>query len=79
MWPLDFSEFYIEAKHEGAVTSLDVSIDGLKVFCGTSSGGLGTLDIQNHNYKTLIRSHTDVVKQLVLHLHGGMLMSLSND
>lgn len=45
VWPLDFSEFYIEAKHEGAVTSLDVSVDGLKVFCGTSSGGLGTLDI----------------------------------
>jgi len=29
VWPLDFSEFYIEAKHEGVITSLDMSIDGL--------------------------------------------------
>lgn len=29
VWPLDFSEFYIEAKHEGIITSLDISLDGL--------------------------------------------------
>jgi hypothetical protein len=25
VWPLDFSEFFLEAKHEGVVLSLDIS------------------------------------------------------
>jgi len=25
VWPLDFSEFFLEAKHEGLVLSLDIS------------------------------------------------------
>lgn len=48
----------MEAKHEGIVASLDVSLDGLNVCCGTSTGGLGILAIKDHNYKTINRSHT---------------------
>ena len=62
VWPLDFSEFYIEARHEGVITSLDISLDGLSVACGTSTGGLGILDISSHHYKTVIRSHTGIIK-----------------
>jgi len=47
VWPLDFSEFFFDAKHEGIVVSLDISRDGLKVACGTSNGGLGIIDLQN--------------------------------
>jgi WD40 repeat protein len=39
VWPLDFSEFFLEARHEGAVLAIDVSIDGLNVACGSSNGG----------------------------------------
>ena len=79
VWPLDFSEFYIEAKHEGVVSSLDVSLDGLQVVCGTSTGGLGVLDISNHNYRTVIRSHKGAITQIELHTFSGMLLSLSED
>jgi len=47
VWPLDFSEFFMEAKHEGTVCSVDISPDGLKVVCGTQYGSLGILDKQN--------------------------------
>jgi len=39
VWPLDFSEYFLEAKHEGVVMSLDVSADALQVACGSSNGG----------------------------------------
>lgn len=29
VWPLDFSEFFLEAKHEGLVLSIDISQDAL--------------------------------------------------
>ena len=47
VWPLDFSEFFLEAKHEGTIISLDVSPNGLQVVSGTITGGLGILDLGN--------------------------------
>jgi len=44
VWPLDFSEFFMEAKHEGTVSSVDISADGLKVACGTLYGSIGILE-----------------------------------
>ncbi|CAD8163025.1 unnamed protein product [Paramecium octaurelia] len=79
VWPLDFNEFYIEAKHEGIITSLDISIDGLQVACGTSTGGLGILDISSHHYKTVIRSHTNVINQIQVHPYSKLLITLSED
>lgn len=61
VWPLDFSEYLIVAKHEGVIHSLDVSQDALMVACGTSTGGLGILDLSNQNYKTVLRSHTEEI------------------
>jgi WD40 repeat protein len=59
VWPLDFSEFFMEAKHEGTVCAVDISPDGLKVICGTQYGSLGMLDKSNQKYRTILRSHTD--------------------
>ena len=47
VWPLDFSEFYLEAKHEGVVLAVDVSLDALSIACGTANGGLGIMDLAN--------------------------------
>jgi hypothetical protein len=58
---LDFSEFFLEAKHEGAIISLDISMDGLSVACGTSNGSISVLDLSNQSYKTVVRSHCDDV------------------
>lgn len=79
VWPLDFSEFLIEAKHEGVVISLDISLDALQVACGTSTGGLGVLDLSNHNYKTFLRSHIDEIIQMTIHPYSNYLISLSAD
>lgn len=61
VWPLDFSDFFLEAKHEGAVTSAAVSWNGLSLLVGTRAGTLGELDVASHGYQTLLRSHTDAV------------------
>ena len=35
LWPLDFKHVYLEAEHEGPVTAIDISPDGLKLLAGT--------------------------------------------
>jgi len=37
----------MEAQHEGTVSAVDISPDGLKVVCGTTYGSIGILDKSN--------------------------------
>ena len=41
LWPLDFAHVYLEAEHEGPVTAVDFSSDGLKILAGTASVSCG--------------------------------------
>lgn len=72
VWPLDFSEFFIEAKHESLIRSVAVSPDSVEILCATENNIVGVLDIPNQKYRTLIRSHTkeilaaDVLKNLMV-------------
>ncbi|XP_064636675.1 WD repeat-containing protein 90-like [Lineus longissimus] len=59
LWPLDFAQVYLEAEHEGPVTAVSISTDGLKILAGTVTGNLGILDVATRNYTTIMRSHTD--------------------
>lgn len=59
VWPNDFQGFFMEAQHEGIVSSVDISNDRLRVAVGTMYGSIGILDKSNSDYKTLMRSHTD--------------------
>ncbi|KAI4898063.1 hypothetical protein NFI96_018064 [Prochilodus magdalenae] len=61
LWPLDFSSVLLEAEHEGPVSFVSVSSDGLSVLAATSTGNLGYLDVTSHGYRTLMRSHTAAV------------------
>ncbi|XP_019348592.1 WD repeat-containing protein 90 isoform X3 [Alligator mississippiensis] len=61
LWPLDFSAVFLEAEHEGPVSTVSISPDNLRVLCTTSTGNLGYLDIQSRNYSTLMRSHTNSI------------------
>lgn len=79
VWPLDFSEFFLEAKHEGVIISLDISMDGLNVGCGTSNGAISVLDLSNQSYKTVVRSHNDDVIQLEYQSFSNFLISVSKD
>ena len=36
LWPLDFAHVYLEAEHEGPVTAVGFSADGLKIVAGTA-------------------------------------------
>ena len=71
VWPLDFSDYFLEAEHEGPVMSVAISSDGLKLAIGTSSGTLGTLDVASQKYKTLLRSHVGSIHSCAIDPNPG--------
>ena len=79
VWPLDFSEFFMEAKHEGTVCQVDISQDGLRVVCGTLYGSLGVLDKSNQRYRTLVRSHTDSILGFDFCIPNRNIITVSRD
>ncbi|CEG42655.1 Transcription factor IIB [Plasmopara halstedii] len=58
VWPLDFSDFFLEAQHEAGIKCIDVSVDGIKVLVGSRNNAIGVLDISSQEYTTLLRCHT---------------------
>lgn len=48
-------------EHEGPVSLVCVSSDGLSVLAATKTGNLGYLDVSSRAYRTLMRSHMDTV------------------
>jgi WD40 repeat protein len=69
----------MEAQHEGTVSAVDISPDGLKVVCGTLYGSIGILDKSNQNYKTLLRSHTDEILAMDFHVQKQNIITVSKD
>lgn len=61
IWPLQFTDFLMEAFHEAAVTHVFVSQDARLLTVGTASGTLGILDVFDHRYWTVLRSHVGAV------------------
>ncbi|XP_061562423.1 WD repeat-containing protein 90 isoform X2 [Phycodurus eques] len=61
LWPLDFSNVFLEAEHEGPVSLVSVSSDSMQVLAATCFGNLGFLDVSSRGYNTLMRSHTGTV------------------
>jgi WD40 repeat protein len=55
LWPLDFTDFLLEAQHEGVVTNIRISLDGRKLAIGTNAGTLGVLNVSEHSYNTVLR------------------------
>ncbi|MBW00007.1 WD repeat-containing protein 90, partial [Eschrichtius robustus] len=90
LWPLDFSSVLLEAglgghrptlpaEHEGPISSVRVSPDGLRVLSTTSSGHLGFLDILSREYSVLVRSHAAPVLALATECSRGQLATVSQD
>ena len=69
----------MEAKHEGTVCSVDISLDGLRVLAGTLSGSIGVLDKSNQRYRTLVRAHTAEVLYMSFHVPRRNLITVSMD
>jgi WD40 repeat protein len=79
IWPLDFSEYYLEAKHEADVTSVDVSGDGMLVVAGTLNCALGSLDMTNNSYRTLLRAHASPIVSIDVQPSSGLLLTIAQD
>ena len=54
LWPLDFSEVYMEIQHKSKICSIDIL--GNTAVSLTEGGILGLIDLQNNTYQTLNRS-----------------------
>ncbi|XP_023567203.1 WD repeat-containing protein 90 isoform X2 [Octodon degus] len=79
LWPLDFSSVLLEAEHEGLVSSVCISPDGLRVLSTTSSSHLGFLDIPSQKYTVLAHSHMAPVLALSLEQSRRHLATVSLD
>ncbi|XP_077130322.1 WD repeat-containing protein 90 isoform X3 [Ranitomeya variabilis] len=77
LWPLDFSGVFLEAEHEGPLSSVSISPDGLRVLSATRSGEVGVLDVPSRGYQTLMRSHTDAL--LAFSTCHGQIATVSED
>uniref|UniRef100_A0A8C6RRY9 WD repeat-containing protein 90 n=1 Tax=Nannospalax galili TaxID=1026970 RepID=A0A8C6RRY9_NANGA len=79
VWPLDFSSVLLEAEHEGPISSVCFSPDGLRVLSTTSSGHLGFLDVPSREYTVLARSHMAPVLALSMEQSRRQLATVSLD
>jgi WD40 repeat protein len=64
VWSNDFSQVYIEAKHDQAICGLITSHDQTRILISTISGSLGLLNLINKEHFNLIRSHTQFVTDI---------------
>ncbi|XP_069341826.1 WD repeat-containing protein 90 [Eulemur rufifrons] len=79
LWPRDFSAVLLEAEHEGPVSWVCVSPDGLRVLSATATGHLGVLDVPSREYSVLARAHTAPVLALSTERSRGQLATVSQD
>ena len=50
-----------QAHHEGAVTCIDISYDGLRIASGCATASIGVLNVASHDYSTVLRAHSSKV------------------
>ncbi|KAG9465767.1 hypothetical protein GDO78_017755 [Eleutherodactylus coqui] len=79
LWPLDFSGVFLEAEHEGPVSCVAISPEGLRVLSCTSTGEFGVLDVPSRGYQTLMRSHTESLLAFSTHPSYPQLATVSSD
>ena len=79
VWPLDFSDYYLQAQHPSAVIAGDISPDGLKVAVATEAGCLGVLDLASTQYQTKLRAHTGSVCAMALDPHRDEFATAADD
>ncbi|ESP04065.1 hypothetical protein LOTGIDRAFT_230310 [Lottia gigantea] len=79
LWPLDFAHVYLEAEHEGPVTAVNLSADGLKILAGTITGNIGILDVSTRGYSTIMRSHTSSIYSVAIDPYRKHIATVSQD
>eukprot|EP00960_Hanusia_phi_P075929 768485-Hanusia_phi.AAC.1 len=79
VWPLDFSDYFLEAEHAAPVNALAVSSDCLRIAIGTANGTIGIMDVPTHGYRTVVRSHESVVLALAMDPHNREFTTTASD
>ncbi|KAK6171134.1 hypothetical protein SNE40_019389 [Patella caerulea] len=79
LWPLDFANVYLEAEHEGPVTAVNLSSDGMKILAGTITGNLGILDVSTRGYTTIMRSHTASIHSISIDPYRKHIATVADD
>lgn len=69
VWKLDMSEFVMQVKQKGAVTSLQTSSDGRIVLLGGEGGAMGSLNLTTAKFSTISRAHTAAITCLAVDPH----------
>ena len=65
IWPLDFTDYLLEAAHESNITCIHGNDAGKLLVVGTVSGTLGVLTTATHSFATILRSHTQRIHALI--------------
>jgi len=79
VWPLDFSDYFLEAEHAAPVNALSVSGDCLRIAIGTNNGTVGVMDVATHGYRTVVRSHESIVLALAMDPHNREFTTSASD
>lgn len=69
----------LPTEHDGPVSSVSFSPDGLRVLSTTTSGHLGFLDVPSREYTVLARSHMAPVLALSTEPNRGQMATVSLD
>ena len=56
------------------MTAMGLAPDGLTIAVGTENGAIGCLDVPTHQYRTLLRSHTDTINAVALDTHRSVAL-----
>ncbi|EER09413.1 hypothetical protein Pmar_PMAR025968 [Perkinsus marinus ATCC 50983] len=62
VWPLDFTNYYMQAKLPGPVLGLDLTPDDLQLVCSVQDGSVGVLDLEACKYSVVCRSHKSGIR-----------------
>lgn len=78
IWSIDSSELLYDFKLDSQISGLSTNNEDL-ILVSTLNGSIGTIDIQNKLYKSLIRSHTDSIISIDYNSAKRCFLSLSLD
>jgi WD40 repeat protein len=78
VWSIDSSELLFDFKLDSQVSGFSVNHEDL-ILVSTLNGSVGTIDLQNKLYKSLVRSHMDEIIGIDYNAAKRTFLSLSND
>lgn len=74
-----YFQYDASVEHEGPVTAVSISPDGLRILAGTATGNFGVLDVSSRKYTTLMRSHVSSVLAVALDPLRRQMATVSDD